>query len=309
MTLPALPITWTLDGFSFNVGADAFGHSTVVDVPEWDNSPAPKPRFTERTEGHGAYFSPNYRAGKAMRIRGVAVAAGPSEREAMRDRLAGLCLGEDTLYPLTCDNPARGDQLSMWVSVYDEPVLRRQGDGVTLTVDIPVFAPTPWKYSAPNDAVSTGQATPAIGGILWNGSPGASGIEFNGSPSVSGGLIYDGGLGSTGTIRLYNSGNVPAPITFTITAESLNPLLVAVQTQQRLKWNGLITGNNYLVIDTETESVTLGNSETNSVNVNGTLAESNFFTVPKNSYIDVVYSHDTPGSLSTVTAVNSNVYA
>lgn len=311
MALPALPVTWSLDGFEFNVGPDAFGHSSIVDVPEWDDAPAPKPRFTERTEGHGAYFTPNYRAGKAMRVKGLAQAESPAARESLRDRLAGLCIDADTLYPLTCNNPARGDQLSMWVSLYDQPVLRRQMDGVSLTVDIPVFAPTPWKFSAPNDPVSVSQATPGLDGILWNGSPSASGgIEYNGSPTVSGGLIYESGAGSTGTMRLFNSGNQEAPITFTITAESVNPLLVCVQTEQRLRWLGTITGNNYLVIDTDTETVSLGNSDENRVNVNGTLAESGFFTVPPNSFIDVVYSHSYGlASNSQVTAVSSNVYA
>lgn len=309
MTLPALPITWSLDGFEFNVGVDAFGHSTIVDVPEWDDAPAPKPRFTERVEGHGAYFAPNHRAGKAMTVKGIAQANGPAAREQLRDRLAGLCLDAYTLYPLTCSNPHRGDDLTVWVSPYDQPVIRRQRDGVTLTVDIPVFAPTPWKFSAANDPVSTAQASPADGGILWNGSPASSGgIEWNGSVAVSGGLIYDSGGGTTGIMRLFNSGNREAPITFTITSESLNPLLVAVQTQQRLRWTGLVTSNNYLVIDTDTEQVSLGDSDENRVNVNGTLAESGFFTVPANSYIDVVYSHELISD-STVTAINSNVYS
>lgn len=309
MTLPALPVTWSLDGIEFNIGADVLEHSAIVDVPEWDNAPAPKPSFTERAEGHGAYFAPNYRAGKAMRIKGVAQALSPAAREALRDRLAGMCLDPFTLYPLTCDNPIRGDQLTMWVSIYDEPVIRKQTDGVSLFIDIPVFAPTPWKYSAPNDPVSTTQATPGLEGILWNGSPSASGgIEWNGSPSVSGGLIYESGAGSTGTIRLFNSGNREAPITFTITSESLNPLLACVQTQQRLKWTGLVTGSNYLVIDTETEQVSLGATADSRVNVNAALAESGFFSVPPNSFIDVVYSHDTV-SASQVIAVNSNVYA
>jgi len=308
MTFPELPVTWSLDGFDFNVGQDGQGHSTIVDVPEWDDAPSPKPRFTERTEGHGAYFAPNYRGGKAMRIIGTAQAMSQSSRELLRDRLSALCMGPNTLYPLTCRNPYRDGDLSMWVSVYDKPVIRRQRDGVTLTVDIPLFAPTPWKFSSPNPPVNTTQARPGLEGILWNGSPTASGgIEFNGSPAVSGGWIYEAGAGSVGLLRLTNSGNQEAPITFTITSESLNPLLVSVQSQQRIRWNGLITGNNYLIIDTDTEQVSLGNSDENRVNVNGTLAESGFFTVPANSYIDVEYRHDLVSG-STVTAVNSNVY-
>lgn len=307
--LPAMPVTWELDGFTFNVGLDAYGHSTIVDVPEWDDAPAPKPRFNERPEAHGAYFSPNYRAGKPMRLMGTAQAPSRTEREILRDRLAALCLSPDTLYPLTCTNSARSVPLSMWVSLYDRPVIRRLRDGVSLSIDLPVFAPTPWKFSAPNDAVSTTQSSPGLDGILWNGSPSASGgMEFNGSPSVSGGLIYESGAGSTGVMRLTNTGTQDAPITFTITSPSQNPLLVAVQTQQRIKWTGTVSGNNYLTINTDTEQVTLGENEQSRVNVNGTLAESNFFMVPAGSFLDVAYSQDL-ASASQAIAVNSNVYA
>jgi hypothetical protein len=308
MTFPELAVTWELDGFQFNVGPDAQGHSTVVDVAEWDDGADPKPRFTERDEGDGAYFAPNYRAGKAMRIKGLAQALSPGAREDLRDRLAGLCMGASTLYPLTCHNPYRSSgALTMWVSLYDQPALRRQVDGVSLTIDIPVFAPTPWKFSTPNAPVSTQQASPGLDGILWNGSPSASGgIEFNGSPTVSGGLIYESGAGSTGSMRLFNSGNKEAPIMFTITSEALNPVLTAVQTQQRLRWPGLITGPNYLTIDTDTTNVTLGSSADFRTSV--VLAEANFFKVPANGFLDVVYGHDLISGSQAI-AVSSNVYA
>jgi hypothetical protein len=307
-----LPVTWTLDGFQFNVGADSQGHSTIVDVPEWDNAPGPKPRFVEKTEGHGAYSGPSYREGKPMTIVGTAQAVSPQAREILRDRLAALCLDENTLYPLTCSNPYRDQDLTSWVTVYDTPDIRRQPDGVSLTLDIPLFAPDPWKYSTPNDAVATGLASPGLGGILWNGSPSASGgIEWNGSPTVSGGWIYEEGGGASGIMRLINSGTRPAPITFTITSEAINPLLVAVQTQQRLRWLGVVSGPNYLTIDTNNRKVTLGSDDQNRVSVDGSLVESDFFMVPAQGYIDVEYSdQSTPGaSSSQAIAVNSNVYA
>lgn len=308
MTFPELPVTWELDGFEFNVGQDAQGHSAVIDVPEWDDGPGPKPRFAERDEGDGAYFAPNYRAGKPMRLKGWAQAMSQESREVLRDRLAGLCAAPNVLYPLTCHNPYRSSgALTMWVSLYDQPAIRRQVDGVSLTIDIPVFAPTPWKFSTPNAPVSTQQASPGLDGILWNGSPSASGgIEYNGSPTVSGGWIYESGAGSTGLLRLTNSGNREAPIQFTITSESLNPLLVAVQTQQRMRWSGLVTGPNYLTIDTDTETVSLGSSADFRTSV--VLAEANFFKVPANGFLDVEYRHDLVSS-SQLLAVNSNVYA
>lgn len=315
MTFPALPITWTLDGFSFNVGVDSFGHSTIVDVPEWDSAPSPKPRITEKTDAHGAFAGPNYRQGRTYTIKGTAQAQSTVSREQLRDRLAELCMDEHTLYPLVCTNPHRGDALTAWVLMYDDPEIRRLPDGISLSIDLPLFAPDPWKYSEPNDAADTGLATAGTEGILWNGSPSASGgIEWNGSPTVSGGLIYDQGGGSPGILRLFNSGNRPAPIIFQITPEVTNPLLTCLQTQQRIRWLGSVSGGSTLTIDTKTGRVTIGSTSEDQISVGGSLVESEFFTVPPRDrvtgepgFIDVEYRADS-GDISTrVFATNSNV--
>lgn len=309
VTFPALPVTWSLDGVEFNVGLDSFGHSIIVDVPQWDNAPTPKPRFTDRTEGHGAYTGPNYRAGKAMTMRGVGQALNRSAREDLRDRLAALCLDENTLYPLVRNDPHRTQALTMWVQLYDEPALTRRRDGCSLDIDIPLYAPDPWKYSPPNDSVQTGLKTAGIDGILWNGSPAASGgIEWNGSPAVSGGLIYESGAGSSGILRLTNSGTRPAPIEFMITSYVLNPRLVAIQTQQRIRWTGEVIGVNALTINTGTERVTLGSTDQDQINVGAALAENDFFMVPAKGFLDVEFAADS-GSGTIASAVNSNVYA
>jgi hypothetical protein len=311
MTFPALPVTWSLDGMLFNVGTDAQGHSLVVDVPAWDNPPPPKPRVSEKAEAHGAFQGPNYRGGVSLRIIGTAQALTSASREILRDRLAGLCLDPDTFYPLTCHNPWRtsGD-LTMWVKLDDLPDFRRKPDGVTLNVDIPVFAADPWKYSADNNPQSTGLATAGLDGILWNGSPTASGgIEWNGSPTVTGGLIYESGQGSTGLIRLTNSGNQEAPILMTISGSVTNPQLVAVQSQQRIRWVGTVTAPDVLTIDTKTGRVTLGPpGSATPVNVAAGLSDAQFFKVPANSFLDIAFTA-TSGSGTIFTAINKNVYA
>lgn len=309
MAFPALPVTWTLDGFSFNVGTDASGWSAIVDVPEWDNPPVSKPRVAERAEDHGAFDGPNYRAGKTLTIKGTAQAAGPAARELLHDKLASLCLDPDTFYPLTCHNPYRvGTDLTTWVKLH-EADFRRSGDGVSLNVDVLLFAADGWKYSTDNNAVSTGLATAGLDGILWNGSPTASGgVEWNGSPSVTGGLIYESGQGSSGVLRLTNSGTRPAPIVFTITGSVTNPQLVAVQTQQRIRWVGTVSSPDVLTIDTKTGSAKLGPIPDSAIIVTAGLSDAQFFSVPPNGFLDVAYSA-TSGSGTILSGVNKNVYA
>lgn len=315
MTFPALPRTWSLDGFSFNIGADANGHTTIVDIPEWENPPGPKPKISPRTEGDGSYRGPNYLDGQSFRIKGTGQAMTPQSRILLRDRLAALCLDPGTLYPLTCSDPARAQDLTVYVERDDQPDIRWSIDGISLTFDIPLYAADPLKYSPDNAIQSTALASPGTDGILWNGSPGASGgIEWNGSPTVSGGLIYQSGSGSSGVLRLTNNGTKEAPILYTITGTVTNPRLSRVPQPSRglgnaiVRWGGTVNAPSQLIIDTKTERVTL-----DSVDVNGALTNSDFFGVPGRDssgapgYVDIEYTA-TSGSGTMLFAVNKNVY-
>ncbi len=309
MTFPALPVTWSLDGMTFNTGPDAFGHTAIVDIPEWDSAPGPKPRIDERTEAHGAYQGPNYRAGKVLNIQGTAQAMTPASRETLRDRLAALMLDPDTFYPLTCTNPYRtSGPLSMWVKLNDEPHVVRQRDGVSLTLDIQVFASDPWKYSPDNSVTTINLKSQGSDGILWNGSISASGgIEWNGSPTVSGGWIYESAQGTGGVGRLTNTGNREAPFTAIITAACTNPQLVAIQSQRRVRWVGSIVAPNNLYIDGKTGRVTLGSDPVSAVDVSAALSDSQFFTVPAAGFIDVEFSA-IAGAGAQALCTNKNVY-
>jgi hypothetical protein len=303
MTFPALPRTWTLDGFQFNVGTDAFGHSTVVNIPEWDSPPGPKPRLTPRPEAAGSYRGPSYEDAQIFTIIGHGQAMGPTERTQLRDRLASLCRDPRTLYPLTCHDPARGLDLSVWVERNAQPSIMYLRDGYSVSLDFQLVASDPYKYSADNAPQTTGLATPADDGILWNGSPGASGgIEWNGSPTVTGGLIYQSSSGSSGIIRLTNSGNEYAPVTFIISATVTNPQLDVIQTQQRIRFAGDVASGS-LTIDTKTGSAFL-----NGINVAALFSNFDLILVPPNGFIDVVFSA-TSGSGTLLTGTNANVYA
>lgn len=313
MTFPALPRTWLLDGFSFNVGADANGCTTIVDVPEWDSPPPPKPSIQERAEGDGAYRGPNRMAGQAFTIKGYGQALSPQSRILLRDRLSALCLDKDTLYPLTCTDPARGFPLSVYVERMDQPDIRLLQDGVSVSIDIPLFAADPFKFSQDNTTQSTAPASAGADGILWNGSPSASGgIEWNGSPTVTGGLIYQSGSGSSGVVRLINTGTREAPILATVTGTAVNPRLSRVPQPSRglgnavIRWGGTVSGS--LVIDTGTERVYL-----DGIDVSSGLTNTDFFGVPpmdsagNPGYVDIEYSV-TSGAGTFLFATNKNVY-
>lgn len=314
MSFVALPITWTLDTLAMNVGQDAYGHSVVVNVPEWDDPPAPKPIIAERAEGPYAYQGMNYPAGKSLTVQGFAQAETPQSRELLFDRLRTLCWDPATFFPLTCVNPYRGDTLTTYVKRNDQPELRRLPDGVSISVNFSLFASDARKYSVANGTQQTGLSTPGVDGILWNGSPSASGgIEWNGSPSVSGGLIYESSQGSTGTLVLSNSGTEYAPITFSITATAINPKIICLQTQQVLKWGGTVSVPSVLTIDTGTGRVTLTGGGS-SIDVAAGLLNADMIQVPPRNVltgvpgtITLAFSADAGSGGSIMSAVNSNV--
>lgn len=305
MAFPALPVTWSLDGFEFNVGPDSEGHSAIVDVQGWTSPPGPKPKISERVEDHGAYRGPNYRSSKVVRIQGTAQAETPTDRETLLDRLAGLCLEPGSTYPLTCNNPRRPAPLTMWVEHNDAPSFVELRDGLSVSVDIQLIAVDPWKYSPDNPTQSTGMRSVGADGILWNGSPSASGgIEWNGSPTVSGGLIYQSGSGTAGVIRLTNTGNRPAPVVLEITATAVNPQIDVIQTSQRLRWVGTVGATSVLRLDSKNKSAFLDN-----INVGGTLSDADWFDVPANGFIDLVFTGDASSTGATLFATNANVQA
>lgn len=300
---PALPVTWELDGTSWNTGPDADGNSLLAqEVRGWNNSSPPRPDVQPRTNAPGGYRGPNYRAPKIVEIRGKAGAATPALRQALADRLEALCPDPDTLYPLT--QTELGRTLTMWVELNDEIEVIRRPDGLTLDVSMQLIAVDPVKYTPDNDPVSTPLAADALGGIEWNGSPAASGgIEWNGppgSPTLTGGLVYESGTGDGGSLVLTNSGTAIAPILFTITpvGSVTNPTLINKVTGQQITYNGVLTEP--VVIDTGSGRATIGD-----INVGGNLSPAEFFGVspPSTEVLFVAATGD-----AVLTAVNANAY-
>lgn len=184
MSLPAFSVnTWSLDGLSFNTGPDSLGHAFQVNTSKgWKGSTPPRPDHTARPNSDGDYRGPNYNGPRVVELDGIAQCLTRADRDAMADRLEGICADRDVLYDLVRNEYARSLRLRVEkqarVDVVELP------DGVTLTFNIQVVASDGRKFGVAQKSDQTELAQDPADGVLWNGTPGNTGTEWNGPPTL-----------------------------------------------------------------------------------------------------------------------------
>lgn len=300
---PDLPVWWELDGTTWNNGADSAGNRLLVQFAKgWTNSRPPRPDVKPRPNADGAYIGPNRRGAKIVELVGKTVSLSPLARQELNDQIAALCGDADTFYPLT--RHEHGRSLTMWVKLNDEIDITERRDGITLDVNLQLIAPDGIKYTEDNPSQSTALASPAPGGILWNGTPTVSGgTEWNGTSSVTGGLIYESGAGTGGSLTLTNSGTAWAPILLQVTPTPAvtDPSILDASSGRRITYDGELTSG-VLEIDTGTTRTSLGG-----INVGGQLSDAEFFLVPPRSSIQLLFT--AAAGSAVLSATNANAFA
>lgn len=298
------PITGSLDGLSFGTGPDADGFSIVITRwGGWHSSSPGEPVITNKPNFNGAYRGSNLRRPRRMQLECVGHSQSVETRELFIDRVLGILADKDTTYPLTRNDYTR--TLSIWVELDNAAVdVFPARNGRHFVAVIPLVATDPYKYTDFNVAVETGLPTQPDDGVRWNGSSGvATGVEWDGPGPAVTGWQYQTSVGNSGVVRLFNSGTVPAPIDFTVSAIAVNPQLICIQTGETLRWGGTVSGTSVLSIKTKTGAVKL-----DEVDVSGLMTRNDFFKVPPNSFIDIAFSAE-PGSAGAImTARNPNVF-
>lgn len=285
MTTIMLP-TWNVDGLTLNT-SDGDVQWIVYNDEGWDNPPGLKDSFTPRAVGHGSYESDAYLEPRLIVLDGLLQG---SSRTAVEQALRQLALvgGGPLSTPLTV---AGYDlELTCQVKRAARPSTRR----VTTTDvlwQISLLAPDPRKYSTTVSVLSTGIATDALGGVLWNGPAGSTGTPWNG-PAGSTGVEWQSGSGTTGTVILTNLGTADAPIQFTITdtvEAVVTPSIVDTSTGRTITYGGTVSAGTSLAIDTGAGSVLLDGT-----NRGPLLTRDEWFSIPPESTIEVLFSSPSP---------------
>lgn len=308
MALPALPITWELDGFSFNTGVDIdTGYSAIVKTSRgWRDGAPSRPQLDDRPTSDGAYRSPNYLGPRVIELDGIAQCTRRDERELLGDVLAGLCVGPDDQFDLVCHERTRSLRASVerqgTVSVVDQP------DGFTVAFNIQLIANDPRKFSTTVKTDVTAIAQAALGGVQWDGpAVPATGTQWNGPAVPTTGVVWQDSSGVSGIISLDNAGTASTPVQFTITAPVAGtlpmPSITDITNSHTITYGGTLIPGDELFIDTATGLVLLNGSQNAAP-----LTQSQFFEIPKRSTIQVQFSANGPADTAQLSAAWSDAY-
>lgn len=282
-------ITWDVDGWLGGT-VDSDGTDWVVyDSTGWFSPPGVRTRSEDKPTEDGEYSSRSLKAARVVTMVGYCKALTEELASKARDQVNAL-LGDGHLHRLTVTEPVEVRTAMVRLAGLDlTPHTARAFD-----FQIIVKAPDPRKYSAVVHSVSTGLATPAPGGVLWNGPAGTTGTPWNG-PAGTTGVVWQSSGGTTGIMTLTNAWSAGAPIQFVITGPVTNPQLVNLTTQQVIRWGGTVQTGQTLTIDTGS-----GATKLDGQNRKAQLTRSEFFVIGKFETVNVLFQADSgTGSLAT----------
>lgn len=307
-TLPAFSVnTWTLDGVSFNSGQDANGFAfLILKSTGWKGSAPRRPDLTDRPDAPGSFRGPNYTGSRVVELEGIAMCPSADTRDALADKLEGLCSGANPLYSLVRNERARS--LRLGVEIQGRIAVTELPDGCALAFNIQLVASDPRKFSTTVKTAQTNIAQPPLDGVLWNGTtPGTTGTEWNGPSSPITGVVWQASAGVSGLLTLDNAGNANTPVLFRIDGPSsgtlAQPTIVNTNTGDVLAYSGTLIPGDVLLIDTGTGNVTLnGNSGA------GQMSRADFFEIPPHSSIVVQFSGALPAATALLTATWSDAF-
>lgn len=304
--LPAIGDSWSLDGFSFNTGADVRGYSLTAKAKGWDSGRPARPQLTERRNGDGAYRGPNYRGPKVVELTGWARARSKAARELLMNELSTVCADPNTLYPLT--KTTRAHTLTAYVELTDSVVVTPLPDGLTVEYNIQVVSPDGRRYSTLLKSAQATLAQSTVLGTQWNGpAPGSTGVQWNGPGPATTGTVYQASSGTGSVIALDNAGTAPAPILFTVNAPSAGtlpgPAITNTDTGETLAFSPTMIPGDVLTINTGT-----GLALYNGVPLRGAFGRFEPFEIPKSSAIAVQFSAAGPADTASLLAQWSDAY-
>jgi hypothetical protein len=231
-------ITAQLGGLLLS-GVDAAGVAwTLGDLQGWDSADV-QATLTNRSQDHGAWWSPVYLGARPITITGTITAPDAGTLDAAIDQLLTACPLTDTTLTVYQATPRQAT-----VRRSGKPVIAYQTDTVA-TYSLLVTAQDPRRYSTTFNQVSTPL------------------------PSISGGLVLPAtaplAMSATtvaGSITALNSGTFATRPVFTISGPVSQPIVATLYpdgTVKALSYSGTdLAAGDQLVIDTDAHTVQQG---------------------------------------------------
>lgn len=288
---------WTIDGITFNSGADSNGVEWIIntDTGWWGSAPTRNNRQS-KNNAHGAYRSPVYRDPRVVAVSGYVVAPNPQLREQASYTLAAMLSDPNTLYPVVRSELTGPRVIYAELDTNTLASVMPDGIGNTLAFSMQFAAPDPRKVSQSQQTASTGMPQPGSGGVFYNGDPSIpNGLPYLGDNHISG--ITYGTSGTGGLLTLTNPGSAPADVLFTITGPVTTPSLIRQDTGDTMTFQSALTASDTLTIDTGSGQVLF-----DTANYRPLMSPFQPIIIPPRSTIEVSYSALLGSTGTTVTA-------
>lgn len=289
MTYPVLPRVWTLDGVVFG---DGTVNRYLTEVTGWSGRPSQRLNKTPKVGASGAWVGGHYNEARIVEFKGCWRPTDRTDAAAVMDTLTALCSSGDALtqYVLRGTDAVR----DRWTwCVLDDELDPRLTRGGLITFESQLFCPdSRWWSFAQSVWAPTPFQSDVDGGLLWNGGTGTSGngVLWNGGAGTSGGGVewQQAASSSGGVVVVQNLGNDYAPVTFTMAGTAgtglTNPYVRLESTGDVIQYDGVIGVGDSVTIDTGTGRVLRGLTY-----VSGALLRSEMFELPPNSTSTITF--------------------
>lgn len=308
MTYPVLPRVWTLDGMVFN---DGVVNRYLTDVTGWAGRPPQRMNKTPKVGGSGAWLGGHYNEPRTVEFKGCWRPVDRADGIAAVDALSALCSSGDALtqYVLRVTEGTR----DRWTwCVLDDELDPQTSRGGLITFDSQLFCPdSRWWSAAQQVWAPTLFQSDVDGGLLWNGGTGTSGD----------GVLWNGGLGTTGggvewqqaasvaggSVVVQNLGNDYTSVVFTMTGTGgtglTNPYVRLESTGDVVQYSGVIAVGDSVTVDTGTGRVLRGLTY-----VSGALLRSEMFELPPNSTSTITFGSTGASDQGLLTGYHYHAY-
>lgn len=259
---------FVLGGITINGSTDANGCDWILTKESgWFGSPAIKTARVDKPAARGLFRGYEFRGGRVMTLEGTLSAPNVTALRAAQRALAGICPDPHAQYPLVVTEESG---YSSYANVaLDGELLMTPISALSVDFSIQLVAPDPRKFSATPSTVSTLLASGgAGGGVLY---------------PVTYPVAY-GTPGTPGALLLTNNGTADADPVCVFTGPLTTPSVTRADTGDTVTYNGLLGPTDVLTVDFGTGNVLL-----NGINRRPLLTALNWFEIPAQSSINVLF--------------------
>jgi hypothetical protein len=271
---------FNLGNITINGSTDATGCDRILTGETgWFAAPAIKTARVDKPAARGVFRGNEFRGGRVITLQYTLSAPTVAALRAAQRNDLGLCPDPHSQYPLTVTEES--GYASYANVVLDGEILMTPIAWNSCAVSLQLVAPDPRKISTASRVVPVLLASAGSGGVAY---PVTYPVSY-GTP------------GRAGSVTLANGGTAEADPSFSFAGPLTNPAVIRADTGDTVAYNGTLTATDVLTIDFGTGNVLL-----DQVNRRALVSANNWFAVPANGSITVLFQTTNLADTGIVTA-------